>query len=272
MLGKLLKYEFKSTGRIMLPLYGVLLVLAVINGFSFRLDFLNQGEPSNNYIQIFSTFAYFAIVVSIMVITFFNIVTRFYKNLLGEEGYLMFTLPVKVSSLVTSKVIFAAIWSVASFFVITMCTCIMAAISADISFIRIIRELLDVLKHANMEAGFNIYLTTVMIMLIGIVSMLFGLMMIYLAMALGHLRSKGRLMTSIGAYIGLSIIVQFGTMLTFEFFDFLTATGVLDFVSQLSSNMAIFITLGSILLYISVFCYIFHKIICVIIEKRLNLE
>ena len=31
MLGKLLKYEFKATGRLVLPLYGALLVFGLIN-------------------------------------------------------------------------------------------------------------------------------------------------------------------------------------------------------------------------------------------------
>ena len=38
MLKKLMKYEFKATGRLMLPLYGALIGLALINKIFIGLD------------------------------------------------------------------------------------------------------------------------------------------------------------------------------------------------------------------------------------------
>ena len=62
MLGKLIKYEFKATGRILLPLYGALLVFALINRLLFRSSL---DETINNTFgtiggiaNILSVFAY----------------------------------------------------------------------------------------------------------------------------------------------------------------------------------------------------------------------
>ena len=98
MLGKLIKYEFKATGRILLPLYGALLVFALINRLLFRSSL---DETINNTFgtiggiaNILSVFAYGCTMAAVFVVTFFVIVQRFYKNILGDEGYLMNTLPV----------------------------------------------------------------------------------------------------------------------------------------------------------------------------------
>ena len=39
MLGKLLKYEFKATGRVFLPMFGALLIISVINRLFSNLNF-----------------------------------------------------------------------------------------------------------------------------------------------------------------------------------------------------------------------------------------
>nr|MBP9921366.1 ABC transporter permease [Proteiniclasticum sp.] len=55
--------------------------------------------------------------VGIMVMTFILIVTRFDRNLLGDEGYLMFTLPAKTSTLITAKLLTAILWLFGTFLV-----------------------------------------------------------------------------------------------------------------------------------------------------------
>ena len=43
MLGTLMKYEFKAVGRILLPLYGAWILIAVILGLSIRLYQTTSG-------------------------------------------------------------------------------------------------------------------------------------------------------------------------------------------------------------------------------------
>ena len=97
---KLLKYEWKACARICLPLYAVELLVAFINRllYSDIGSKLLYGIPS-----IVMTMLYAAIMVALFVVTAVVLVQRFYKNLLGSEGYLMFTLPVSVSQHILSK-------------------------------------------------------------------------------------------------------------------------------------------------------------------------
>lgn len=98
MLKQLLKYEFKATGRTYGGLYLALVALAVLSGFSLR------SSSKDNFASLL-LFAYIIVAVAVAVVSVMTIVTRFTRNLLGREGYLMHTLPVTESQLILSKLI-----------------------------------------------------------------------------------------------------------------------------------------------------------------------
>ena len=105
MLSKLLKYEFRATGRIMLPVYALLLVTA--GGTSVTGSLMGR-YPESTVLSIFRTLfmTLFAFTTfGVLLLTLVLMVYRFYKNLMTDEGYLMFTLPVSRSLLIWSKLI-----------------------------------------------------------------------------------------------------------------------------------------------------------------------
>ena len=109
MLGKLLKYELKATSRVFIPLYIAILVVSIVNGLSLNLEILN--------IQGLATIVLMCLFISLFVITIVVTIQRFNKNLLKDEGYLMFTLPVSSKHLVLSKYLTSLIWTFLSFVV-----------------------------------------------------------------------------------------------------------------------------------------------------------
>ena len=111
MLGKLIKYDLKALAKILAPLWGVLLVMGIIFGISIRSNL----EGIGNTMIVFSLVV---IVAVIFVVNVIIVIQRFWKGLLQEEGYLMFTLPVTTRSLILSKVISALIISCGTAFVI----------------------------------------------------------------------------------------------------------------------------------------------------------
>lgn len=112
MLGKLIKYEFKATGRTFLPLYGVILLVALIQRFLGRS---NKGVFEElNTLGNFTTLALVGLFIALVVITLIVTIQRFQKNLLSDEGYLMFTLPVKIRSLIITKMLVAVTWVILS--------------------------------------------------------------------------------------------------------------------------------------------------------------
>ena len=114
MLGKLIKYEFKATGRLLIPLYGALIIFAFISKI-FMGDFLyNSDSILGNIPQILAILIYVGIMVAIFVVTVFIIIQRYRTNLLCDEGYLMNTIPVKPWKNIASKLIVALVWGIAS--------------------------------------------------------------------------------------------------------------------------------------------------------------
>ena len=100
MLAKLLKYDFKAMFKIFLPLWGVLLVVSGVNR-------LISGSPlaEGGGMGIFTSLLgvmYVLLIMAVMVVTTVIIIARFYQGLLKDEGYLMFTIPVKPWQLLAS--------------------------------------------------------------------------------------------------------------------------------------------------------------------------
>ena len=93
MLSKLIKHELRATGRTMLPLLGMLPVLAILAGIS--MNKLEHSEEISTLLEIFLVLifvAFFIGIIAVCAICFWMMISRFYKNLLGDEGYLMMTL------------------------------------------------------------------------------------------------------------------------------------------------------------------------------------
>ena len=116
MLGKLIKHEFRATGRLMAPLFGALVLLALVvraNDLVFQ-----HVESYSAFLNILNTLliiAYVLALFGVMVFSTVLMIKRFHQNVLTDEGYLMFTLPTSVHSLLWSKLITAALFFIFTF-------------------------------------------------------------------------------------------------------------------------------------------------------------
>lgn len=116
MLGKLIKHEFRATGRLMAPLFGALLLLAVFARVTNQI--LQQVPNPTRVLYIVSVLLAIVYVLAglgVMVFSTVLMIKRFHQNFLTDEGYLMFTLPVGVHSLLWSKLITAALFFLFTF-------------------------------------------------------------------------------------------------------------------------------------------------------------
>jgi len=206
MLGNLLKHEFWATGRIFLPLYIAVLALGGIIGIMGLFNLPDLGIAAMS-LWVFAIVGYVFALVAIFVVTFIVIVVRFYRNLLGQEGYLMFTLPVSRHQLILSKLITASAWHIATGIVASISVAI--AIAAWISpefwtnnmwlFEAAIAEF-----SRNFDQGGLMLAMYALSIPLSIVS---SILTAYVAMAIGQLSNTGRIAVSIAAYFGISMLV-----------------------------------------------------------------
>lgn len=93
MLGKLIKHEFRATGRLMAPLFGAMLLLAVFVRVS---DLILSAADVPVFFEALNSLLLIVYVLAILSVTVFStvlMIKRFHQNFLTDEGYLMFTLP-----------------------------------------------------------------------------------------------------------------------------------------------------------------------------------
>ena len=219
---KLCKYEFKSIGRTLLPIYLAVLAVAIINAFSmglsnnFNSSFALSGGPLLNILgllQVVIVFAYFGLLCALFVLTVVIIIQRFYKGLLCDEGYLMFTLPVRTWHLVASKATVALVMGLLSSVTAFLSMLILAAGAAS-SPARFLFALVDprnwIQFFRNAGEVFSLW-PVYMIELIALclVAALAALFHIYVSLAIGHLAKKHRIMAAVAAYIAISLIMNF---------------------------------------------------------------
>lgn len=128
MLKQLLKYEFKATKSLYFGLYLALALLSVVLGVSFRQENARVDNTNFGRLEVILMVLYLSVIFAIAVLCFVSTVQRFYKNLLGREGYLMHTLPVTETQLILSKLITSMVWVLCSGLVGIVCITVMVAV------------------------------------------------------------------------------------------------------------------------------------------------
>ncbi len=200
MLRKLLKYELQATARVLLPMYGVLLAISLINRiFWFKGNLIVTENTILTVTGVITLMLYYGMMMITGVMTVLVLIQRFYKNLLGAEGYLMHTLPVPTWALLLSKTISGLIWAIISGIVWVLSIFVLAFNIRDWG--EFFRDFALVLESMWEMAGAEGILILVEMILIGLLLCGLGILQMYVAMCVGQLFQKHRILASIGAYL-----------------------------------------------------------------------
>ncbi len=155
MLGKLLKYEIKSSARNFILLYIGLIAVTIMQVYLNKYNYFDI-----ELLEFIVAFSLGGLSIFIFISTLVCIHNRFKKNLFTDEGYLMFTLPVKTSQLINSKLITALIWNACSWIVSIISSYILLCSENDVSIIEGIGKLPEIISEIWMELGENIEIPT----------------------------------------------------------------------------------------------------------------
>ncbi len=214
MLGKLVKYELRATRRTMLPLYAALLVISFLTRLSTsylssRDHLANDGFAGLIAVILATLFVFLMLAVGF--ITIFLMAQRFQKNLLGDEGYISFTLPVTPGQNITAKLIVSIIWSFASILADILAVMILT-VQAD--FFRNLMELMRMLlEELTARYAMHTTLWTLEGILLCVISMAASILVVYASIAVGHCFQKHRIFMSFVAFLGFLVASQFATYL-----------------------------------------------------------
>lgn len=233
MTGRLIKYELRSSIKLMGVIWAALIVTSFL--FSISINFMGnlmiRSSIASTLINLFQGITgmlYIAVFIATAAASVVIIIMRFYKGLLSDEGYLMHTLPVKPWQLITAKGVSALIIVCASVIVSILSVLVMAgtgsfgAITEFCGFIR------DMFREEP-----KVLLVAAELIVLVILSLLKSIYQIYASLSIGQLAGKYRILLSLGAYVGINIVI---TVLAVLIMMLLGVTGALSGWSSVSVN------------------------------------
>lgn len=254
MLGKLLKHEFKATARLLLPLYLIFIALTLLTKLIHKLDFI-KGV----LIPTTITITYFISIVVSLAITLIFTIARFYKNLMTDEGYLMFTLPVKVSALINSKLLMSVFWLMVN----------IAAVIASLIFVFPfdVKEIVDsVMTQLRVDFGTSANLFIIELVIMILIYIVYAILLVYVSLAIGQLSGSHKILFSAGAFMGIYFIVQILSLICL-----LIAAYFFKDIEHVNANLLtlVFPLIAAYFILLSVSFYFITRYI---FTRRLNLE
>ncbi len=274
MLRKLMKHEFRATGRIMLPLFLILLVTAVGANFSVR-GMLDTGSRFLNVLGALLVMAFVIAIMGVCVMSMVVMVQRFYKNLLQDEGYVMMTLPVSVHQHIWSKLIVSAVWFALTLVVVCLACLIMAF---DVELVQQIaagfRELFQEI-YRNLSTYYAINGTAIVaeFLVLCFVGCCAMCLQFYAALAIGHSFPNHKMAWSVLWFFLIQFIMQFlggmGIMLLDESWFHHLLLGWTDNISAMAS---VHLGMVTVILGEVVYGAVFYILTTYFLKKRLNLE
>ena len=279
MFSKLLKYDFINTRRYGLPLLFSILGTGILGaGFSFLFNrSLSAGRipsaldvfltVSSAFLFMLCIFALFALCALMMVF----MMVHFYKNLVTDEGYLTFTLPVSPANILCSKLFTAFVWNILAWIAAFCAFVILFIPFMDIfsmdwdAILSSLRQLASTLNLLDLQSWAALVLTLINL----VFSCISTILMIYTAIILGSvIARKHKILAAMGLIFAISAVKSIVSSVVL-FFPLLLSSGTLlemsvDGYMNLTNTLSILISA-----IFAISCFFLSKYL---LEKKLNLE
>lgn len=204
MLSKVMKYEFKAIGRI-LPLFYIALIAASVF-LAINLRFIPDGTFLGTLIRTISGSLYGIVLAATAIVTLVILISRYKKSMLGDSGYYMLTLPVKMETHILAKTFSATIWGFFSL-IVAIITMLIIGLIINIGNIRSILNQMTYAFNsltANEKIGGVILLLELLILVI--LSLTKTALTIYAAMSFGQLSKNHPNLIAVVFYMGFNFI------------------------------------------------------------------
>lgn len=229
MLGKLMKYEWKSISKIgclLLAVMAGITLLAVIYIFSPLFQGIIMGmddlEPWMALLALglflAAVFLYVMTVVGAGYVLMLYLGIRFYKTMYSDQGYLTHTLPVTPSQLLNSKLFVGMVWllllGIAAFVsafisAVAMIFSVLQATGQSEEAVEFFRELpVELSETFTWFYGSGITWYFIVIGVTMLLAPLFNLCILYGSITIGQLAKKHKILLGIFTYFGILMILN----------------------------------------------------------------
>lgn len=286
MLGKLMKYEWKSLYKMECILLSVITAFTVFGVIvlhtpAVEMLFSDDFDVPDSMAALFALSVVGSAVMYVVVLvasTYGNLIyqgVHFYKTMYSDEGYLTNTLPVSAHELLLSKVIINALWTI-----IISATVVVSVFAVVFSFVNAIEpeaitfesfgEAMEEFVYLmDSDSVFSLVHMWIIIILAFVGSPIASVCILFGALTIGQLFRKGRVIIGIVAYFLLNMITQIITSIV-QTFGMITVIGLSE-VEDVSYDVTQFFSqdIGIIMMLIMgvVLYFLSHHII----TRKLNM-
>ncbi|MBQ7199998.1 MAG: hypothetical protein IJS24_01340 [Eubacterium sp.] len=208
MLGKMIKHEFKATGRLILPLFLLVIVMTPVLALLNKLaSHIGRKSLAGGLLSGISMVSFVAMMIGACVAVFIYIMVRFYKTIATSEAYMTFCLPVNSHHVMLSKLIVATIWQVLTVAIAIGSLYIMFIINGIIEPGTVFSHMERMLTSSGIEYG-SLFGFLFKIGAMIFISMITSILSWYLAVCLGQIFQEKRVLMSIVMYVGIYMVMQ----------------------------------------------------------------
>lgn len=262
MLGKLIKHDLKSLGRLFILIH-VCFIAICLAGRVFFMNQLDFNAPDMSLLTpliIISSLATF-LVVAINFCTGLMITFRFYRNLFGREGYLSWTLPVSGIKHLWAKIISGSIFLIIDTLVIAVGILIL------VTGRNVVEAYNSVSPEFTQVLGMPLPMFALYMLLFNIAGCFSTLIMIYFCICVGQLFPGHRVLCALAVYFIVSFVIQIIVFLI------MTVCGFFDFSAQPAGTVSVdmFRLMAPSAVLMAILTVVQYITIHYIIKRKINL-
>ena len=260
MLGKLMKYEWSGTWKLLVPANLLIVATSFFACIMVRQTVFDYDDGTV-MLTILVMLTYIVSMFVSFVGTAIYLIYRFYTTAYGDQGYLLHTLPVDKHQIIIAKALVSAAWLLISSFIMYMSVVFLLNFEGNIykDFI----EGLDFIIVTRTDSGAVSVFATIMTFIALIVGIFVRVLKAAACISLGQLSSNHKLLVSFAYYFAIYIIQQLVSTCYIMLVGVVgrrTGTWMLDTSWEFS--------LISGLIYVVVF----YLLTWYVMDKRLNLD
>lgn len=265
MLGKLMKYEWKATWKLLLAANLLTVVMTFLAAWMVHIMGSSSASNMVDFVAVMVIITYVGSMFAVYVGTAIYLIHRFYTSTYGDQGYLLHTLPVDTHHIIIAKVLVSAIWVLINTVLIYLSVIFLFASSEDF-LVSMMEGMMDAITFLGAE---KISVFTVVMTVIAYLFSLFArVLKVGACISLGQLSSNYKLMLSFAWYAGIYLVerifqgVYFGLRLAFSRKDSYVSTFSHYYDNQWETT----------LLAAIISCVVFYTLTWYVMDRKLNLD
>lgn len=263
MLGKLMKYEWKATWKLLLPMNMLIIVMTFLACITVQVDFFDSDNSMVIFSAMMILLTYIGSMFVVCIGTGIYLIYRFYTSTYGDQGYLLHTLPVDKHHIIIAKVVVSAAWIFISMVLVFMSVMFLFAEQGEflVDFIEAFESVIEYWGGSEVS-GFVLIMT-----FIATVFHIFArVLKVTACVSLGQLSSDHKVIMSFAFYFAFYFVQRIFTMLYYVFIEILNNANESYRFSYFDNSWEG--TLISGILY----SVVFYFLTWYVMDKKLNLE